>query len=222
VAVEELDEGGVWLIHLHLRGTGPTSDVEVQIDNLGYVGSIRNVRDMSRWRHARAIALLPVNVTVVVPAVVLTAGKGPNVGWGLDGLMAVLPVLLGLVLSTTGLALGAWTVRLFASIGQGTLAAWDATRHLVVAGPYRYVRNPMITAVLGVLLGEAALFGSPALLIWSATFLAINCMYFVIYEEPGLERRFGEEYHLYKRNVPRWIPRRTPWAPPSTESGTFG
>lgn len=160
-------------------------------------------------------------MTIVVPAVILIAGQGPNVGWGLDGLVAVLPVLLGVVLVASGLALWAWTVRLLARIGQGTLAAWDATRHLVVAGPYGYARNPMITAVLGVLLGEALLFGSSWLLIWSAAFLAINCMYFLIYEEPGLERRFGEEYRLYKRNVPRWIPRRTPWSPSTPEYGTF-
>jgi len=176
---------------------------------------------MSRWRHARAIALLPANVTIVVPAVILIAGQGPDVGWGFHGLVAVLPVLLGVVLVTSGLALWAWTVRLFARIGQGTLAAWDATQHLVVVGPYGYVRNPMITAVLAVLLGEAALFGSPWLVIWSAAFLAINCMYFLMYEEPGLERRFGEEYRRYKRNVPRWIPRRTPWAPSPTEYGTY-
>jgi protein-S-isoprenylcysteine O-methyltransferase Ste14 len=176
---------------------------------------------MSRWRHARAIALLPGNVTIVVPAVILIAGQGPNVGWKFDGFAAVVPVLLGVVLITTGVAVWAWTVRLFARIGQGTLAAWDATRRLVVAGPFLYVRNPMITAVLGVLLGEAALFGSPALLIWSAAFLAINWIYFLMYEEPGLERRFGEEYRLYKRNVPRWIPRRTPWTPSPTEYGTY-
>jgi protein-S-isoprenylcysteine O-methyltransferase Ste14 len=177
---------------------------------------------MSRWRHARAIALLPGNVTIVVPAVILIAGPGPNLGWGLDGFVAVLPLLLGSVLVASGLALWAWTVRLFARIGQGTLAAWDATRHLVVAGPYGYVRNPMITAAFAVLLGEAVLFGSPWLLIWSVAFLAINCMYFLMYEEPGLERRFGEEYRLYKRNVPRWIPRRTPWAPSPTEHRSFG
>jgi protein-S-isoprenylcysteine O-methyltransferase Ste14 len=122
-------------------------------------------------------------------------------------------VLLGVALMTTGFALWAWTVRLFARIGQGTLAAWDPTRHLVVAGPYRYVRNPMITAVFDLLLGEAALFGSLALLVWSAAFVAINCVYFLLYEERGLERRFDEEYLSYKRNVPRWIPRLTAWTP---------
>jgi protein-S-isoprenylcysteine O-methyltransferase Ste14 len=71
----------------------------------------------------------------------------------------------------------------------------------------------MITAVLAVLIGEAALFGSIGLLIWAAVFFAINCVYFVLQEEPGLTRRFGEEYCAYRRNVPRWLPRRTPWTP---------
>lgn len=169
---------------------------------------------MSAWRHARAIALLPGTVTVVVPATILITGDGPDIGWGLEGALAALPVLLGLALIATGLAFWVWTVWLFARIGKGTIAPWDPTRRLVVEGPYRYVRNPMITAVLGVLLGEAALFGSPALLIWFAAFFAISHAFFLVHEEPDLERRFGDEYRAYKRSVPRWVPRRTPWAPP--------
>jgi protein-S-isoprenylcysteine O-methyltransferase Ste14 len=168
---------------------------------------------VSAWRQARAIALLPGTVTVVVPAVILIAGAGPNLGWGLEGVAAALPVVLGLALIAVGLALWVWTVRLFARIGKGTLAPWDPTRRLVVEGPYRYVRNPMITAVLAVLLGEAALFGSSALLVWWGAFFAVNWAFFVLHEEPGLERRFGDEYRDYKRNVPRWVPRRSPWTP---------
>jgi protein-S-isoprenylcysteine O-methyltransferase Ste14 len=119
---------------------------------------------LSAWRQARAIALLPGVVTLVVPAAILVALDAPDVGWGLDGAAAALPVLLGLGLIGAGVALWTWTVRLFARIGKGTLAPWDPTQRLVVAGPYRHVRNPMITAVLSVLLGEAALFGSPVLL----------------------------------------------------------
>ena len=168
---------------------------------------------MSAWRHARAIALLPGTATVVVPAAILSTGDGPNMGWGLDRLAAALAVLLGLALIAAGLALWVWTVRLFGRIGRGTLAPWDPTQHLVVEGPYGHVRNPMISAVLAALSGEAALFGSPALLIWCAAFFAINSAFFILYEEPGLERRFGDEYRAYKRSVPRWIPRRTPWTP---------
>jgi protein-S-isoprenylcysteine O-methyltransferase Ste14 len=177
------------------------------------VAGSRTAGSVSGWRHARAIALLPGTVSVVVPAAILLLGDGVSVRWALDGVAAALPALLGLALSAGGFAFWLWTVRLLARLGEGTLAPWDPTRRLVVEGPYRYVRNPMITGVLAVLLGEAVVFGSPALLIWCAAFFAINWAFFVLSEEPGLVRRFGDEYRHYRRNVPRWIPRRTPWAP---------
>jgi protein-S-isoprenylcysteine O-methyltransferase Ste14 len=162
---------------------------------------------VSAWRHARAIVLLPGMAAVVAPAVILLLGDGANVGWGLGTPWAALLVAIGLVLIAAGLSLWVWTVRLFDRIGKGTLAPWDPTSRLVVEGPYAHVRNPMITAVLAVLLGEAALFGSMGLLIWAAIFFAVNWVYFVLSEEPGLERRFGDEYRAYRRRVPRWIPR---------------
>jgi protein-S-isoprenylcysteine O-methyltransferase Ste14 len=168
---------------------------------------------MSPWRHAAAIALLPGTGAIVVPAVIVLTGDGPEVGWGGGPAVAVLTVAAGCALVAAGLALWAWTVRLLARIGKGTLAPWDPTRRLVVEGPYRHVRNPMITAVLAVLVGEGLALGSPGVLIWSAAFLAINWIYFALAEEPGLERRFGDEYRTYKRAVPRWLPRRTPWHP---------
>jgi len=157
---------------------------------------------VSAWRHARAIALLPGTVTIVVPAI-LVATQGA----GFDPVRAV----SGAVLVAAGFALWMWTVRLFARIGRGTLAPWDPTERLVVAGPYAHVRNPMITGVLAVLLGEALAFGSTAIAIWAAIFAVVNHVFFVAFEEPYVERRFGDEYCRYKENVPRWIPRRTPY-----------
>lgn len=166
---------------------------------------------MKAWRHIRAIVLLPGTAAVLVPAAIFLA-SGSGIGWGPGG--GVLSVLLGLALIAAGLALWVWTVRLLARVGKGTLAPWDPTRHLVVEGPYRHVRNPMITAVLAVLAGEAVLFGSVPLLIWLGAFFAINSVYFRAAEEPGLERRFGEEYRAYRRNVPRWLPRRSGYVLP--------
>jgi protein-S-isoprenylcysteine O-methyltransferase Ste14 len=103
-------------------------------------------------------------------------------------------------------------VYLFAKIGHGTLAPWDPTRNLVAVGPYRYIRNPMITGVALMLLGQALLWGSRVLGIWACIFILVNHLYFVQLEEPGLERRFGENYRAYKANVPRWIPRTRPWS----------
>jgi protein-S-isoprenylcysteine O-methyltransferase Ste14 len=119
--------------------------------------------------------------------------------------------LVGMPLIAVGLLLVTATIRLFASVGRGTLAPWDPTTRLVVRGPYRYVRNPMISGVLFILLGEAALFGSVQLLVWFAAVLAVNAVYLPLVEEPGLRRRFGEDYVTYQAEVPRWLPRPKRW-----------
>jgi protein-S-isoprenylcysteine O-methyltransferase Ste14 len=160
---------------------------------------------VSVWRHVRAIGLLPFVVTVVVPGVLVWRNGGDIAAWPL--------VLVGVALIALGIALLAWTVALFATVGHGTLAPWDPTSRLVVVGPYRHVRNPMISGVLAVLLGEAALFASPPLLLWFAAVFAVNAVYFPLVEEPGLRRRFGADYDAYRANVPRWLPRLRPWEP---------
>ena len=82
---------------------------------------------------------------------------------------------------------------------------------LVVRGIYRHVRNPMISGVFCILLGEAVAFGSLPLLGWFGFVVAVNMIYIPLVEEPGLARRFGDDYLLYKQNVSRWIPRLTAW-----------
>jgi len=122
-------------------------------------------------------------------------------------------LIAGLLATVAGLALFIVTVRLFILIGRGTIMPWDPTRKLVIAGPYRYVRNPMILGVLLVQAGEALAFASYGLALLALLFFVVNTVYFVFSEEPGLEKRFGAEYVEYKRNVPRWLPRLTPWQP---------
>lgn len=152
---------------------------------------------------------------VLVPAAIVLVTGDVEVGWGLPISLAWIPPLAGAGLIAAGLGLMYRTITLFATEGRGTLAPWDATRRLVVAGPYRYVRNPMITGVLAILLGEAALLGSPPLLAWFAVFFAVNAIWMPLVEEPGLEQRFGDEYVAYKGSVPRWLPRTRPWGPGS-------
>jgi len=113
----------------------------------------------------------------------------------------------GGALVLAGVVMWAWTVVLFARLGRGTLAPWDPTSRLVVEGPYRHARNPMITAVLAVLLGEALVVGSTGILIWAGAFFVVNWIWFALVEEPGLEERFGDEYRAYAAAVPRWLPR---------------
>ena len=110
-----------------------------------------------------------------------------------------------------GLALFTWCVALFARVGRGTLAPWDPTKQLVVVGPYRHVRNPMITGVATMLAGEALFFHSARIGYWLLLFLAINQVYFLLLEEPGLLARFGDDYARYRAAVPRWVPRWRGW-----------
>lgn len=84
---------------------------------------------------------------------------------------------------------------------------------MIITGPYAYVRNPMITGIVLILLGEALMLFSWAIALWTVIFLIINMFYFALSEEPGLRKRFGQEYEEYSRNVPRYIPRLTPWKP---------
>jgi len=99
----------------------------------------------------------------------------------------------------------------FAIQGIGTPAPVAPTENLVVTGLYRYVRNPIYVAVVAIVLGQATLFGD-ARLLWYGAFLWLAFHLFVVaYEEPTLRETFGSEYEDYRANVPRWIPRLTPW-----------
>jgi len=162
-------------------------------------------------RHLLSILLLPFVVVIVVPWRILRLAATPS-PLPVHSLAGGLRVALGALLFTAGFAFFAWCVRLFARVGHGTLAPWDPTEALVVVGPYRYVRNPMITGVAVMLLGETILWSSRGVGVWAASFLVINHLYFVLSEEPGLEHRFGQPYRAYMADVPRWIPRLRPWS----------
>lgn len=156
---------------------------------------------MSIARHLQAILVLPFTVAVLVPAL-LVWSTGAGLTWG---------AIPGAAFVGVGLALVARTVALFARVGEGTLAPWDPTRRLVVLGPYRYVRNPMISGVLAILVGETLAFWSGALLAWTAVVFAVNAIYMPLVEEPDLRLRFGADYDRYRENVRRWVPRLRPW-----------
>jgi len=148
-------------------------------------------------------------VVVMIPRWLLRGYATTDTHWPTQ--TSTVGQLAGAVVFLAGFALFAWCLSLFARIGKGTLAPWDPTQRLVVVGPYQHVRNPMITGVVTMLIGEALFHGSRVLAIWAAIFIALNYVYFITFEEPGLERRFGDDYRRYKGAVPRWIPRRTPW-----------
>jgi protein-S-isoprenylcysteine O-methyltransferase Ste14 len=145
--------------------------------------------------------VLPITVLVIVP---LWIEKKRVIDTGVT-------FFLGLMLMVAGLIVMWFTISSFIRVGKGTLAPWSPTKKLVITGLYRYVRNPMILGVFTVLLGESLALWSGNILIWAGAFFLINTVYFMVSEEPGLERRFGDEYREYKKHVSRWLPRFTPY-----------
>ena len=162
------------------------------------------------WRWMKAIVALPVMVLVVIPLVLMSifqtrpwssppASPGSLAFW------------LALGLAAYGLTLVIWTVSLFWLYGEGTAAPWDPPQRFIVRGPYRYVRNPMISGVLALLAAETLMLGSRPILYWLMLALLVNVVYIPFVEERGLAKRFGKPYLTYKENVPRWLPRLKPW-----------
>lgn len=156
------------------------------------------------------IAILPFNVLITVPLLIYFFTQENH-----SSLLASQPswitISIGILTLIAGLTLMYQTISLFYNKGKGTLAPWNPTQKLVVEGPYRYVRNPMISGVLCILIAETLFLKSAYIFCWALFFFVINYTYFIVKEEPDLVKRFGADYENYKENVPRWIPRSTPW-----------
>jgi len=159
-------------------------------------------------RHLLAIAALPFVVAMLVP-MWLARGNGVALRLGTTTPKLLLQIA-GALLLLIGLALFAASLQRFVRDGRGTLAPWDPPGQLVLGGPYRYVRNPMISGVIFLLFGEGLILTSVPHLEWAVTFLAINCVYIPLLEEPQLRQRFGDSYVEYCKHVPRFIPRLRP------------
>jgi protein-S-isoprenylcysteine O-methyltransferase Ste14 len=151
---------------------------------------------------------------VVAPGVV--AGVVP---WLLTGWAVAEPPhywlplrVVGAVLLVAGVVVLLDAFARFVREGLGTPAPVAPTEHLVVGGLYRYVRNPMYLAVASIIVGQALLLGQLILLPYAALFGLAVWAFTHWYEEPTLLRQFGAEYDEYRRAVPGWWPRRTPWS----------
>jgi protein-S-isoprenylcysteine O-methyltransferase Ste14 len=95
----------------------------------------------------------------------------------------------------------------------GTPMPIAPTQRLVVTGFNRYIRNPMYAGLLVVIAGQALLFGQLGPLLYGVVVWLVTAAFVRWYEEPTLTRRYGAEYEAYRRAVPAWWPRLTPWTP---------
>jgi protein-S-isoprenylcysteine O-methyltransferase Ste14 len=117
------------------------------------------------------------------------------------------PQIAGILVGATGAAFGLWCILAFVFLGKGTQMPLDPPRHLVIRGPYKFVRNPMYVGAGLAFAGAALYFGSLALIIYGAVLGVITHLFVIFYEERVLAKKFGPEYDAYRRHVGRWLPR---------------
>ena len=118
---------------------------------------------------------------------------------------------IGILLILVGLPGLVDSFARFALQGLGTPAPIAPTRTLVVTGLYRYVRNPIYIAVVAIILGQAILFGDWRVMTYGLFMWLAFHAFVLMYEEPVLAQSFGAQYEDFRANVPRWIPRLSPW-----------
>ena len=151
------------------------------------------------------LVIAPGSVAILVPWWISGWTRHP----AFLGLEAIRDIGLGLVI-VGALPLLDSFLR-FALEGLGTPAPIAPPQNLVVSGFYRYVRNPMYVGVLAAILGQSLFFADARILLYVATVGTAFHLFVISYEEPTLRHQFGDTYDIFCANVPRWLPRLTPW-----------
>lgn len=127
--------------------------------------------------------------------------------WRLDVSFPLGIRIFGLAVFLLASALGVWASLTMARLGEGTPLPSTMAKRLVVAGPYRFVRNPM--AVAGIAQGAAVglMVGSWLVIVYALVGSAIWNWVVRPHEEADLAARFGAEFEAYRERVACWVPR---------------
>lgn len=120
---------------------------------------------------------------------------------------------LAIVIFIAVSSIGVMSAIAMSRVGKGTPLPLDHATDLVVAGPYRYVRNPMALSGIGQGLAVALFLGSPLIAIYALMGSAIWQFVFRPLEEDDLEHRFGQPFIEYRSAVKCWLPRTAPYDP---------
>jgi len=162
-------------------------------------------------RHMLLLTATPIALVVIIP---LWLAWHYGVAYAPPaGIADAILQAIGMACMVLGAVLLGSCLYQIAQRGRDELAPWDPPRRLIFRGPYRRVRNPMLSGVLFLLVGEACFFQSWLYAAVAAGFLMISLVFVPLLEEPQLEARFGDDYRRYRRHVWRFLPRLRPWNP---------
>ena len=111
---------------------------------------------------------------------------------------------LGIALIAAGLALIAWAVATFRRL-RTTLLPMRPSFALAAQGPYRFTRNPMYGGLAAIYFGAALMAGFAWPLACLPVVLFAVRRLIIDREERYLDRRFGDAYRAYTKQVRRWL-----------------
>lgn len=157
--------------------------------------------------------LTPVGVTIFFgfTAMFVLAAFLVDSVFGLPGLMpegARIPISIPIM--AAGFAVTAWSALHFLKV-KGTPVPFNPPPTVVQTGPYRYVRNPMLSGVFLFLFGIGFFIDSVSLVFFFAPlYIGFNVWELKAIEEPELIKRLGNGYVEYRNRTPMFIPGRRP------------
>lgn len=140
---------------------------------------------------------------IVLPAIINTFEER----WNLSVKFPILVVVAGVALLAFSSVLGVWSARAMANFGSGTPLPAAMANHLVVRGPYAFIRNPMAIAGIGQGVAIGLIIGSWLVIVYALVGSLLWNWLIRPHEEADLRRRFGTEFDEYCRRVACWFPR---------------
>jgi protein-S-isoprenylcysteine O-methyltransferase Ste14 len=158
---------------------------------------------LPRWAIPFVWAVLVLAIQVLLPWAI--AKIGPRLGWS-----EVAPGkwnITGLIAVAIGLGLYVWCLAIHFINYPASVRVGFSPPLLVVAGPYRFSRNPMYLSALIAWVGWTIFYGSPSIFVALVLLWSVFAFRVIPFEERQLQAMFGDDYLEYKRSVPRWMGR---------------
>ena len=166
---------------------------------------------MKRIEYFKVVLILPFNVLITIPLLIFFLTR-KNFHYDIIRFNNII-FYISLAFLILGAWLAFWSVRTFyIKGGDGTPGPWKPINNLIISGPYKFVRNPMLIGVFFLILFESIFFNSILIFFWFIIFFITNIIYFKIYEEKELIKRFGSDYKDYKNKVPMLFPNFKPYS----------
>jgi protein-S-isoprenylcysteine O-methyltransferase Ste14 len=152
-------------------------------------------------------------VIVLVPAIIYIITSLFDNVYRLEIIQnSIIKWILIIILIVIGLIYGIWSIIVQNSIGKGgpveigNIEISPKTENLVVSGPYKNTRNPMLFGTFSIYLAFALYINSITSVVLVSAIFVFMLTFVVKMEEKRLLKDFGNQYEEYRNKVSKFIP----------------